>query len=348
MSDDPPMDAREIADELNSIGGWRKATPKKSKGYMAICPNHADKNPSLSVRQTESGRILLKCFATTCTDTEQVVHSVERALRLDPGKLGGPGAGFQGGARHDSVKSIRKEFDAIVPTPPDAPKFSSTDRRFRSKNHGLPVTTWTYRNEHGQVMGHVARYESRNAEGGVDKMIWPWTFALRDGKREWVVGAMPEPRVPYNLDVIARNPSAVIQWHEGEKAADAGAIIFPNWIPTTTVGGGSAPHLTDFSFFAGRTVVLCMDMDGAGVEYIHLVATRLMEVGATVRVLRFPTNKSVEDGVLVDAPYVTQPGDDMADHLRNGWTTELVRQAVEDSGLPATWTIDDWEVERGA
>ncbi len=344
MSDDPPMTAEQIADALNSVGGWTKQTPKKSKGFMAICPNHADKNPSLSVRQTESGRVLFNCFATTCTgDKEGVVNAVERALRMNPGTLGGPGSNYKAGPRHDSIKNVRASFDAIVPTPSDAPRFSISERRFSSSKHGLPVAGWTYRNEHGQIMGHVARYESRNMDGSVDKMIWPWTFGVRKGKREWVVGAMPEPRVPFNLDRIVRNPDAVLQWHEGEKAAEAGEIIFPNWIATTTVGGGSAPHLTDFSHFAGRTVVLCMDMDAAGIEYINHVWNRLRAVGAVVRVLRFPTNKSVENGVLVDKPYVTQPGDDMADHLRNGWTTDLVRQAVEDSGLPATWTIDDWE-----
>ena len=31
--------------------------------YIAICPSHADKHPSLAVRQTDDGKILLKCFA---------------------------------------------------------------------------------------------------------------------------------------------------------------------------------------------------------------------------------------------------------------------------------------------
>src|SRR3546814_9565189 len=100
---------------------------------------------------------------------------------------------------------------------------------------------------------------------------------------------MPEPRVPFNLDLIVNNPDTPIFWHEGEKAADAGKILFPNWIPTTTVGGGSAPHLTDFSRFAGRLVIICPDNDAAGYEYLALIAIELVKVGATVRVLRFPT-----------------------------------------------------------
>src|SRR3546814_14229682 len=106
-------------------------------------------------------------------------------------------------------------------------------------------------------------------------------------------------------------------WHEGEKAADAGKILFPNWIPTTTVGGGSAPHLTDFSRFAGRLVIICPDNDAAGYEYLALIAIELVKVGATVRVLRFPTAYTPVDGKLVKKPYVMGEGDDMADHLKN-------------------------------
>lgn len=347
--EEPRRTAREIADELNSRGGWRKATPRKSQGYMAICPNHNDKNPSLSVRETENGRILLHCFATTCTDDKEVAARVETVLGLDPGSLGGPGGDYKIAPRHDSVKGVRKEFDAIVPVPSDAPKFSTTSRRFRSSTHGYAVMHWVYRDAEGRVMGYVARYERKDpATGKVDKMIWPWTFAVREGKREWVVGAMPEPRVPYNLDRIAKAPrDAIIQWHEGEKAADAGEIIFPNWIPTTTVGGGSAPHLTDFSAFAGRTVVICPDADAAGVEYVQLVGAKLIEVGARVLVLRFPTAHHVEDGRLVKGMYVMQEGDDMADHLRNGWSTDLVREAVAATGLPLTFALDDWQEDFG-
>src|SRR3546814_19475513 len=93
-------------------------------------------------------------------------------------------------------------------------------------------------------------------------------------------------------------------WHEGEKAADAGKILFPNWIPTTTVGGGSAPHLTGFSRFAGRLVIICPDNDAAGYEYLALIAIELVKVGATVRVLRFPTAYPPVDGKLGKKPYV--------------------------------------------
>jgi hypothetical protein len=349
MSDDIRLTARQIADDLNRRGGWKKPTKRTSQGYMGLCPNHADRNPSLSVRETESGRILLHCFAPTCTDDRSVYASVEDALGLEPGKLGGPGNGYEPAARAEPIKGARKEFEAIVPVPDDAPTFSLTSRRFKSKDFGQPVAAWVYRDADGRPMGYVARYEDRDEDGVLrDKMIWPWTFAIREGRRQWVVGAMPEPRVPYNLDRILGDPTAVIQWHEGEKAAEAGGRIFPAWIPTTTVGGGSAPHLTDFTPFAGRTVVICQDLDGPGSEYAMLVAQNLAEVGAAVRILRFPTSHVVRDGALVKETYRTESGDDMADHEDRGWNRDLVRQAIEATGTPLTWSIDDWKEDVSA
>lgn len=332
--------ARSLADDLN--GGLAR-TKTTSQGFMALCPNHADKNPSLSVRETESGRILLHCFATTCTDQRAVYYSVEKKLGMNPGQLGGPGDGYVPAVSTDRVKNMRPAFEAIVPVPDDAPHIA---RKARSKKLGKPTTIWTYRNEHGRPMGHVARYDIPATDTDpADKVIWPWTFGLREGKREWCVGAMPEPRVPYNLDRIVKNPDAPVFWHEGEKAADAGEILFPNWIPSTTVGGGSAPHLTGFAHLAGRLVIMCPDNDAAGLEYLALVAANLLEVGAIVKVLRFPTMHTPVDGVLVRKPYVMGEGDDMADHLANGWTTELIRESVAISGLPLTWDLEEWSFE---
>ncbi|MCB1810053.1 MAG: DNA primase [Candidatus Competibacteraceae bacterium] len=49
--------------------------------WLARCPAHADKSPSLAIRQTGDGRILLHCF-TGCDVTEVI-----RALGLDMADL---------------------------------------------------------------------------------------------------------------------------------------------------------------------------------------------------------------------------------------------------------------------
>lgn len=42
--------------------------------YLACCPSHLDKHPSLSVREKDDGRILVRCFAG-CR-VEEVLHAV--------------------------------------------------------------------------------------------------------------------------------------------------------------------------------------------------------------------------------------------------------------------------------
>ena len=36
---------------------------QRGAGFKAICPAHADKNPSLSVSEGDNGKVLVKCFA---------------------------------------------------------------------------------------------------------------------------------------------------------------------------------------------------------------------------------------------------------------------------------------------
>ena len=47
-------------DELRSRLGSVRPT---ARGYVALCPAHADRNPSLSVAEADDGKLLIKCFA---------------------------------------------------------------------------------------------------------------------------------------------------------------------------------------------------------------------------------------------------------------------------------------------
>ena len=42
--------------------------------YLACCPAHSDKRPSLNVRELDDGRVLVRCFAG-CS-VEEVLHAV--------------------------------------------------------------------------------------------------------------------------------------------------------------------------------------------------------------------------------------------------------------------------------
>lgn len=49
----------EIQSLLRVLSGVKKA----GKGFIALCPAHPDRNPSLSIRETEDRKVLLYCHA---------------------------------------------------------------------------------------------------------------------------------------------------------------------------------------------------------------------------------------------------------------------------------------------
>ena len=51
-----------------------KCTSRGNGQYMACCPAHNDKNPSLSIKDNGDGRIILKCFAGC--DTADVLNAI--------------------------------------------------------------------------------------------------------------------------------------------------------------------------------------------------------------------------------------------------------------------------------
>jgi len=60
----------------NFLQGLTKVKGRNGR-WTACCPAHDDKSPSLAIRQTEDGRILLHCFGG-CS-----VHSIVTAVGMD-------------------------------------------------------------------------------------------------------------------------------------------------------------------------------------------------------------------------------------------------------------------------
>lgn len=56
----------------------KKVTTKGKGQWMACCPAHEDKSPSLAIKENHDGRILVKCFAGC--GASDVVHAVGLTL----------------------------------------------------------------------------------------------------------------------------------------------------------------------------------------------------------------------------------------------------------------------------
>lgn len=64
-------------DILSSLSGVRRS----GNGWVARCPAHNDRNPSLSIRVTPEGRVLMKCFAG-CS-FEDIRRAISGPLRIN-------------------------------------------------------------------------------------------------------------------------------------------------------------------------------------------------------------------------------------------------------------------------
>jgi len=72
------------------------------EGYRALCPAHDDREPSLSIKEGNDGRVLLRCFAGC--DTEEVVE----ALGLRMGDLF---AESNGSGNHRGHRKVAATYD---------------------------------------------------------------------------------------------------------------------------------------------------------------------------------------------------------------------------------------------
>ena len=82
---------------LNRLNKVKKTT---NQNWIACCPAHEDKSPSLSIREVDDGRILIHCFAGC--PAESILNALELTFSdLHPERLNG-----------DSFKPLRRIFNA--------------------------------------------------------------------------------------------------------------------------------------------------------------------------------------------------------------------------------------------
>jgi putative DNA primase/helicase len=181
-------------------------------------------------------------------------------------------------------------FEPIMPAPREPPDTAHLPRR----NGLLASASWTYRNAGGEPLSMVIRYDRR--DGGKDVLpytCWRHVQIMEDGTRhegiEWRFKAPPAPTPLYGLDQLAARPDAPVVVVEGEKTADAAALLFPDHVAVTSQGGAKSVHKADLSPLVGRTVTVWPDNDAAGATYATDVARLLQEVGAaSVAVVEIP------------------------------------------------------------
>ncbi len=257
-------------------------------GFIACCPAHPDKNPSLAIVDSDNG-VLVKCFAGC--EQGAVIEALQ-GLNLWPVNDNPMPA-----ARTSTSTKI---WRPIVPIPDDAPKPPKEHYR-----HGKPALSWDYRDAKGSLLQVVCRFNTDNG-----KQVLPLTYCTNGNRSEWRWQGLPEPRPLYGLELLDNKKDVVAV--EGEKPTDAARRLLGPSIPVVTWPGGcNAVKKADWSPMSGLSVAIWPDADLPGIKAAIAVAEACLAAGAeSVKIVEPP-------------PDVTQ-GWDLADAEVEGWSREEV------------------------
>jgi putative DNA primase/helicase len=169
---------------------------------------------------------------------------------------------------------------------------------------GRATAQWPYRNANGELLFWVQRIDLQQGERLRKVFVqrtWldgGWHFPSRRDpfRSDW-----PAPRPLYRLPELERRPWSEVLITEGEKAADAAALLFPDLVVISWCGGSNALQSVDWSPLAQRAVTLWPDADAPGREAMASLSALLLEQDCTVAVV-IPPSCTEDDWDLADAP----------------------------------------------
>jgi len=209
------------------------------------------------------------------------------------------------------------EWRIIMPVPEDAPTPSAEHPKL-----GMPTNIWEYRDGTGRLLGLVCRWDLKNGDKEIRNLVHA---EHRTFGRQWRWRGFPRPRPLYGLDRLAARPDAPVVIAEGEKAADAAAVLLPNHVTVTSPGGSKAAKAADWSALADRKVTIWPDADQAGQAYADAVSGLLMKLSPKPSVAIITPQAGVAEGW------------DAADALAEGWTPARANGLIA-AAHPATVT----------
>ena len=204
----------------------------------------------------------------------------------------------------------KSEWAAVLPIPDNAGNAPMHPK------YGKPSMQWTYHDALGNVLCLLYRFEP---QAGLErKQFMPLTYCKHEnGKHEWRWQGLPEPRPLYNLHQITKRKKDFVIVCEGEKAAEAASVLYPDAVVTTMLNGSQAVAKTDWTPLKKREVWLWSDNDTAGKKCMQQVAEQLVKVkAAEIQHINLAVFGKLE------------PKDDAADLLARGWTVDEMRATV--------------------
>ena len=248
-------------------GGYR--TQRTPGGWVAQCPAHDDRNPSMSLGTGKDGRALIHCHAG-CS-----IVDILNALELPTGAIFADWDPYK--TSSGTITSLRAWRQAKAKTP----KPKSPYRREKTDH-------WDYHDADGTHVARVVRYQLIDPDTGeiVGKTFTQHAWDAEHNRQQPNLGGidMPLYRLPQVRQAIAAG--ALVMVCEGERDADT-ATAAGICATTAAMGAGSwRPHHT--AQLAGAPVIVIMaDDDPPGRQHATVVNDALTAAGIKTA-LRLP------------------------------------------------------------
>jgi len=242
-------EAKERHDIAGVLAKFLTLHPKRNE-WVTNCPFHNDTHPSMTV--VPKKQIF---YCPVCAAKGDWIDFVSRYKNI---------------SNVEAVQLIETNYSELPPPPPQPKQVEATQvrpatytpKKIKHLKYGVPSQIWTYYTSKGELEGYACRFD--HADGTKD--VLPYYMFYINGKNLWQWNAPDAPRTPYNAHLINKYATSNIIVVEGEKTCDAvNAQLDPNKsICITSMGGGKAVHLTDWSCLNGRNVIQWPDNDIEG------------------------------------------------------------------------------------
>jgi putative DNA primase/helicase len=270
--------------------------PKRSgKEWKAICPAHADTDPSLSIQEGDKG-ILVYCWAGCSLDDITGALGVKTSDLFYDSEM----AGFYKSICYEKPKSKEIIIPPIGEVVIKGLVVKMTDQAYR----------WLYKYR-GVSKGVTVKYELGFWEGNGQKRF---SIPIRDNEGKAVNVRLWLPPTGLYLDPKKRKEAGKMKsWPDGiegrgkarlwpldqlkepsiilcEGELDVLALISHGFSAITATGGADTWLEEWSSYFTGKDVLVCGDNDDPGSKGALKRAESLSKAGAKVKIFEWPGN----------------------------------------------------------
>lgn len=260
---------------------------ERGNEYIALCINHAERNPSMSVYINGDGNWKAHCFScgyhqnavgAWCTinglNPENPDHIKQALQALESHD---PGGRKYAVIKPDAYKQTKRNPRKMMHAPDDKlPRMDYIKDRETGDSYGDPVGVWTFRNQEGSPIMYEARYVYK---GKKEPRVF--TYGQRASQPpKWECSHWEgDDRPIYGLDRISTARQVAI--FEGCRKAELAQALFDEGnisvAATAWAGGSNAWAKSDWSPTGNLPVFLFPDHDEPGRRAMRDLAMHLGE-----------------------------------------------------------------------